>query len=331
MSESQDPKPNDSEPKEIIDTLEPEMAEQKEEAPKLDAEDKDETGQNDQGEQQEEEAPKVEEPTPEVEEEDKNLEELKIQDVLKINCQQVDFGEVLPGQIIEETIIILNNMNKTKVPFKVKVNCLSEEFDELDEYVYSMRRPTPNEAFNYNDTFLIILAQKAISYYKLAIKVPNIHEEATILGNIEICSEKTQDSLIAIPITAKVVLPKIKCEKMMRILSLNMSVIKLFMKNPIRQDFRIALKNCASTAVYVEFNVLKNDRLTDFLEFNFYPAQVGLQPSIVNNFVMSVKTRHTDEDFTNRDIHLVLLVKVRNSSVIFSFPMLLSIGDGKCA
>lgn len=274
-------------------------------------------------------AKQTKEESKEIEEEDKDLKDLKIQDVLKVNCAQVDFGEVLPGQIIEETIIILNNMNKTKVPFKVKVNCLSEEFEDLDEYVYSMRRPTPNEVFNYNDTFLIILAQKAISYYKLAIKVPNICDERVILGNIEITSEKTQDSVIVVPISAKVVLPKLKVEKMMRIKSLNMSVIKLFMKNPIRQDFRIAMKNCGAAPVYAELSILKNDRLVDYLDFNFYPAQVNLQPSIVNNFVMSVKTRHTEQNILNKDIHMVLIVKVRNSSAIFSFPVLLSIGDGK--
>lgn len=33
-------------------------------------------------------------------------------------------------------------MSQTKIHFKIKVNCLTPEFDELDEYVYSMRRPT---------------------------------------------------------------------------------------------------------------------------------------------------------------------------------------------
>lgn len=33
-------------------------------------------------------------------------------------------------------------MNETKVHFKIKINCLTKEFDDLDEYVYSMRRPT---------------------------------------------------------------------------------------------------------------------------------------------------------------------------------------------
>lgn len=269
------------------------------------------------------EKPKPQEP------EDKPLNEMQMSEVLKVNCQTVDFGDVMPGQIIEETIIILNNMSKTKVPFKVKVNCLSEEFEDLDEYVYSMRRPTPNEVFNYNDTFLIILAQKAISYYKLAIKVPNVVEDTKVLGNIEITSEETKDGMIEVPITANVVMPKLKCEKMMRIKSLDMSVIKLFMKNPVRQDFRITFKNCGNQVCFVEFSVLKNERLVNFLDFNFYPAQIGLQPFISNNFVMSVKTKGSIKNLQSNEVRFLLIAKVKNSSAIFSYPVFLTLGSVK--
>lgn len=142
---------------------------------------------------------------------------MTLEEVLKINQSSIDFGNVYPGQIIEETVIILNNMNNTKVHFKIKINCLSKEFDELDEYVYSMRRPTQNEVFNYNDTFLILLAQKAISYYKLAIKVPNCKSEKEILGNIEISSELTKPGTVVIPVKSKVVIPKLVCEKMIKL------------------------------------------------------------------------------------------------------------------
>lgn len=143
----------------------------------------------------------------EVEEETQKTESLKemdLKDVLKINSMNIDFGELFPGQILEETVIILNNLAATKVPFKIKINCLSKEFDDLDEYVYSMRRPTTQDVFNYNDTFLILLAQKAISYYKLAIKVPNIMEEKEILGNIEISCTECQNGVITIPIKSTI-------------------------------------------------------------------------------------------------------------------------------
>ena len=143
----------------------------------------------------------------ETEEEPQKVESLKemdLKDVLKINSMNIDFGELFPGQILEETVIILNNLTTTKVPFKIKINCLSKEFDDLDEYVYSMRRPTTQDVFNYNDTFLILLAQKAISYYKLAIKVPNILEEKEILGNIEISCTECQNGIITIPIKSTI-------------------------------------------------------------------------------------------------------------------------------
>ena len=143
----------------------------------------------------------------ESEEEPQKVECLKsmdLKDVLKINSMNIDFGELFPGQILEETVIILNNLTSTKVPFKIKINCLSKEFDDLDEYVYSMRRPTTQDVFNYNDTFLILLAQKAISYYKLAIKVPNIMEEKQILGNIEISCTECQNGIITIPIKSTI-------------------------------------------------------------------------------------------------------------------------------
>lgn len=144
-------------------------------------------------EENEEEPPKAE-----------NLKEMDLKNVLKINNANINFGELFPGQILEETVIILNNLSATKVPFKIKINCLSQEFDDLDEYVYSMRRPTTQDVFNYNDTFLILLAQKAISYYKLAIKVPNIKEEKEILGNIEITCNDCKNGKITIPIKSKI-------------------------------------------------------------------------------------------------------------------------------
>jgi len=257
------------------------------------------------------------------------LHDMTLDQVLKINTQTVDFGDVFPGQILEETIIILNNLTNTKVPFKIKVNCLTKEFDELDEYVYSMRRPSPNDVFNYNDTFLILLAQKAISYYKLAIKVPLHREEAEILGNIEISSNECPAKNITIPIRSRIILPSIKCEKLIHIKSLNMSLIKLFMKTPKRQDFRIALKNLSKAHCVCEPSIIKNDAIANCIDFNIYPAQITLNSQISTNFMMSVKCSLPESEAANKEIKAILVVKVRNSSAIFAYPMIIIFGDGK--
>jgi hypothetical protein len=254
---------------------------------------------------------------------------LTLNQVLKINTQVIDFGNVFPGQIIEETLIILNNLSNTKVPFKIKVNCLTKEFDELDEYVYSMRRPSPNDVFNYNDTFLILLAQKAISYYKLAIKVPFYREEAEILGNVEISSTECAGENLVVPIKSRIVFPNIKCEKLITIKSLKMSLIKLYMKTPKRQDFRIVVKNICKMNCVAEPSILKNDSDIGFMEFGFYPPQVTLNSGVPANFNMSVKCNLSEAEVANREIRGVIVIKVRNSSVMFAFPMIIIMGDGK--
>jgi hypothetical protein len=44
--------------------------------------------------------------------------------------------------------------------------------------------------------------------------------------------------------------------------SLNMSVIKLFMKNIRRQDFRISLKNISKINCVIELGLIKNEEKT---------------------------------------------------------------------
>lgn len=256
------------------------------------------------------------------------LSEINLNQVLKVNVPFIDFGELLPGQILEENLIIMNTLQNTKIPFKIKVNCLTKEFDELDEYVYSMRRPTNAESYNYNDTFLILLTAKSVSYYKVAIKVPNIKEEKEILGSIDLVSNESPGT-INIPIKAKILVPAIKCEKMITLKSLGLPVVKLYMKTPKKQDFRINLKNMCKLAMMAELFILKNDEEYKNMEYSFYPQNVSLQPNIPINFVMSVKCIANEAEVLNKEIHSVLIVKIKNSSSIFSYPIVILIGDGK--
>lgn len=256
------------------------------------------------------------------------LAEHQLSQVLKINIGQIDFGELLPGQILEENLIIMNTLSSTKVPFKIKVNCLTKEFDELDEYVYSMRRPNNNDTYNYNDTFLILLTAKSVSYYKVAIKVPNIKEEKEIQGSIDLTSNECPGT-ITIPIRARVFVPAIKCEKMITLKSLGLPVVKLYMKTPKRQDFRINLKNMCRLNLIAELFILKNEDEVKNMDFNFYPQNVNLPPNLPINFMMSAKCVSNEADILNKEIHCVLIVKIKNSSAIFSYPIVILIGDGK--
>lgn len=256
------------------------------------------------------------------------LSEMHLSKILKLNVPSIDFGELLPGQILEENLIIMNCLQTSKIPFKIKVNCLTKEFDELDEYVYSMRRPTNNESYNYNDTFLILLTSKSVSYYKVAIKVPNVKEEKEVLGSIDLSSNECQGT-ITIPIKAKVLVPAVKCEKMITLKSIGLPVVKLYMKTPKRQDFRINLKNMCKLGLVAELYVTKNEEELKCMDFSFYPQSVNLPSMTPINFTMSAKCISNENEILNREIHVVLIVKIKSSSAIFSYPIVILIGDGK--
>ena len=256
------------------------------------------------------------------------LSEMQLSQVLKVNVPLIDFGELLPGQILEENLIIMNTLQTSKIPFKIKVNCLTKEFDDLDEYVYSMRRPTNTESFNYNDTFLILLTSKSVSYYKVAIKVPNVKEEKEVLGSIELTSNECP-GVVTIPIRARVLVPAVKCEKMITLKSIGLPVVKLYMKTPKRQDFRINLKNMCKLGLIAELYVTKNEEELKCMDFSFYPQNVNLPPMTPINFTMSAKCIGNETEILNREIHVVLIVKIKSSSAIFSYPIVILIGDGK--
>ena len=158
--------------------------------------------------------------------------------------------------------------------------------------------------------------------------MPNVKEEREIIGSIDLMSNECP-GVITIPIKAKIVIPAVKCEKMITLKSLGLPVIKLYMKTPKRQDFRINLKNMCKTNLIAELFILKNEDELKNMDFNFYPQNVNLPSFTPINFTMSAKCIGNEQDILNKEIHCVLIVKIKSSSAIFSYPIVILIGDGK--
>lgn len=67
---------------------------------------------------------------------------------------EIKFNNVLPGNIFEESFDIFNKSNESIV-LKINTICLNQEFETLDEYVYSIRK---NNNYDYNEKFIFLLA-----------------------------------------------------------------------------------------------------------------------------------------------------------------------------
>ena len=83
---------------------------------------------------------------------------------------------MLPGAIKEEVLMIANNCAINDITLNISVFCYHEKFDQLDEYVYSLRKPSNDNTCDYDDRFTVNLSPKAISYYRVAVKIPNTRE-----------------------------------------------------------------------------------------------------------------------------------------------------------
>ena len=126
--------------------------------------------------------------------------------------------------------------------------------------------------------------------------MPNCKEEKEIEGNIEISSDSTKPGKVIIPVKSKIAIPKLVCEKMIKLKRFEMPVIKLYLKNLKRQDFRIALKNNSAYNCFGDLSVMKNPSLEKQIEINFYPNQISMQANGANNFMMGVKCSAENEE-----------------------------------
>lgn len=100
----------------------------------------------------------------------------------------IKFGKVFSGQIKEQKFTIENHSRK-KLTLKVKVVCSNKEFDDLDEYVFSIRKPPQ---YDYNDTYYVMMNEKDFITFHVAIKVPRIKQVKELVGQIKVTAENME-------------------------------------------------------------------------------------------------------------------------------------------
>jgi hypothetical protein len=72
-------------------------------------------------------------------------------DALSLSLSGIDFGRIIPGNICEEEITITNN-TKSALLVSVMILCQNEEYEALDEYVYSIRKLSN---YGYNEKIMV--------------------------------------------------------------------------------------------------------------------------------------------------------------------------------
>jgi len=248
----------------------------------------------------------------------------KLDEVLHISKHEISYGHKFPGQIAEEHLDIVNKSDHDFV-VRIEVDCLNEELQDTEEYVYSVRRSHLQE---YNDRHYLIMAPYSCASFKFALKVPNIMRKGEIEGQVRISIEDVP-GMYTLEMNTKVCVPKVFCPKELRLQGLNYSVIKLAVKDGKKQDFKLPIKNNGPVPVTMEMEFFEPKDEVDGDEKQMLfdclahpsvltvPANGSAQLNVVVKPWKSITKTKTLEK--NKPIRKILLGKVRDSSVVYSF------------
>jgi len=248
----------------------------------------------------------------------------QVQDVLQISRKTISYGNRFPGQIVEEDFEVINKSSQDFV-VQIFVNCLNEELQNTDEYVYSVRR---SHLYDYNDKHFLIMAPYSSASFKFALKAPNLKFSDKINGEVRISIQGLPGNYI-LPLDAGVSIPKIFCPKELRCNGLEYPVIKIAVKEGKKQDIKIPIRNHGDVPVTLELdfyepkveNKPKGQRC--LFDCMVHPNTITIPANgqtLTNILIKPWKILSVVKDLEKqKPARKILLGRVRDSTLVYSF------------
>jgi len=252
----------------------------------------------------------------------KTIADYSIEDVLQISRRDISYGLRFPGQIVEESLDIVNKSNQDFV-VQIIVTCLNEELDDTEEYVYSVRR---SHLYDYNDKHYLIMAPRSCASFKFTLKIPNLRLNGVIIGQVKI-SVQGMSGAYTLDLSASVCVPKIFCPKELHFKGLNYNVIKLAVKEGKKQDMKIPIRNSGDIPITLEleFYEPKDQGTSERPPFDclVHPNVITIAPNnstLTTIMVKPWKLLTPLKDIAKtRGSRKILTGRVRDSALVYSF------------
>ncbi|CAD8134538.1 unnamed protein product [Paramecium pentaurelia] len=239
----------------------------------------------------------------------------ELKNIINVNKQQVNFGLVLPGNICEDDIQFQNISNETII-IGIQVVCNNTEFDDLDEYVYSARKLN---GYDYKDRFMLACPAQKQFNMKVALKVPNIKDQKGLFGTIIITAINSNQQKIQgqinTNIQSQVLLPLIECSKRLMNNFYKVPIIQMALKLGKKLDCKIQFRNNSRIGLPLELEILNKNNC----EIIVNPQQLSVQSN--SQFLVTMQVKNQQVQL----IKNVLIIKVKNSNVHFSYPFIIQV------
>jgi hypothetical protein len=254
----------------------------------------------------------------------KNLSKYTVEDLLQISKRDISFGVRMPGQIVEESLDIVNKSGHDFV-VQIIVTCLNDDLQNTEEYVYSVRR---SHLYEYNDKHFLIMAPYSCAGFKFALKIPNLRLGGNVIGQAEVSIQGVSGSYV-LDFTSRVSIPKVFCPKELHFAGLNYNIIKLAVKEGKKQDHKIPLRNNGEVPVSMELEFYepkdaqgKTERA--YFDCLVHPNTITINPNstalvtvMVKPWKMLMPLKGGLEK--SKGSRKILIGRVRDSAVVYSF------------
>jgi len=247
----------------------------------------------------------------------RKLQKYTIKQLLHISKSIIDFGNIFPGQIIEESLDIVNKTNQNLV-LEIALGCENPDLHDTEEYVYSIRR---SHLYEFNDKHYLVMAPYSSASFKVTLKAPNVKKSCKNKGFADVSIQGLKSSH-RIVLKSNIKVPKITCPKALYHRRSCCKMVSLAVKEGKKQEFKIPFKNESDTSVTLDFSFYKNEEMeNDYVDCCVFPGTLTIPANGtgVINFVTRTKKTDRSQNEDRKVEKRIVLGKVKDTTLIYSF------------
>ena len=249
-----------------------------------------------------------------------------INDYLEVSKSFVNFGEAMPGQVLEESIQVMNKSAK-RILVQIDINCLNSELVGSEEYIYAIRRSRSQE---YNDQHFISMSGYSHARFKLAVKTPGLKLSESIKGEVIFSIDKIADTA-SLTLKTTSLLPKLISPKQLFHNGLQCNVIKLAMKRSKKLDAKVPIKNLGDVPLVLEISMFtsKEREENDGYRSYSHPPTLVLAGDSTGFVTVMLKPPFSKQLASPKctTIKRILVAKCKDASIMYSFVLLINFMD----
>jgi len=252
----------------------------------------------------------------------RRLQKYSVEQLLHISKSNINFGPILPGQIIDESLEIVNKTNQNLV-VEIYLDCENPDFQDTEEYVFSIRR---SHLYDFNDKHYLIMTPYSSASFKVTLKGPCAKKACDNNGNIDIFIQGLENSF-RIPLESKIVIPKVYCPKALFHKQTGCDIINLIAKEGRKNEFKLPIRNVSDMPVSLEFSFYNPNQEEDdpSMYCCVYPETMNLSEGGTSIMTFIARSRQVVSDSKNenqvkkKNYRKIVLARVGDTNVVYTF------------